>query len=211
MNKRFLVLLLLAIIVAFLFVYSSMLQGEFYRIVNFFNELVVQNEPLAMVVFVLLAAVAALISPLTNIPLVPFAVVIWGAVPTTILLLSGWLIGDTLAYIVGRYLGHKTVSYFISEEKLDLWSQAIKKHTNFYRALFVRLVLPAELGYAFGIIRYPFWSYLLITFLAEVPFAIISTYASEAVLSGSIVKFFWLTAALFAIIFLAFRSLRKNS
>lgn len=210
MIKRFIILLFAASIIALLFVYSNMLQNEFYIVVDVFNDLVLQNELLAVGVFILLAAAAALISPLTNIPLVPFAVAIWGTIPTMLFLLTGWLLGDMLAYVAGRYLGYTTISYFISNEKIDAWNHAIKKHTNFYRALFLRLVLPAELGYAFGIIQYPFWSYLLITLLAELPIVIVSTYASEAVLSGDIIKFFWFTGALFGILFIAFKVLHKK-
>lgn len=211
MNKRLLLFLLLSIILAFLFWYSSVIQKEFYLIVNIFNELVIQNEILAVLVFILLAVAAALISPLTSIPLVPIAVVIWGSLPTTIFLLSGWLIGDTISYFVGRYLGYKTVCYFVSAEKIDELSSVVKKHTTFFKGLLLRLVLPAELGYAFGIIRYNFLSYLLLTLLAELPFAIISTYASEAVISGDTIKFLLLMIALITGVFLAVRVVHKNN
>lgn len=211
MNKRFLLFLLLSIVLAFLFWYSSVLQKEFYLIVGIFNELVIQNEILAVFVFILLAAVAALISPLTSIPLVPIAVVIWGSIPTAVFLLSGWIIGDAISYFIGRYLGYKTVCYFVSAEKIDELSSTVKKHTTFLKGLLLRLVLPAELGYAFGIIRYNFLSYLLLTLLAELPFAIISTYASEAVISGDTIRFLALIVALLLGIFLAISMVRKNN
>lgn len=211
MNKRFLLFLLLSIVLAFLFWYSSVLQKEFYLIVDIFNELVIQNEILAVFIFILLAVAAALISPLTSIPLVPIAVVIWGSVPTTVFLLSGWIIGDTISYFVGRYLGYKAVCYFVSAEKIDELSSTIKKHTTFFKGLLLRLVLPAELGYAFGIIRYNFLSYLLLTLLAELPFAIISTYASEAVISGDAIKFLWLMIVLLFGIYVAVRMVHKNN
>lgn len=210
MNRHLILFLCTAIIVAFLFWYSSVLQGIFYVVVDFLNELALQNEPLAVLVFVMTAIAAALISPLTNIPLVPIAVAIWGTVPTTVFLLSGWLIGDILAYLIGRYLGYKAVCYFVSTEKIDDWSNVIRKRTNFSTALLLRLALPAELGYAFGIIRYPAGSYVIVTVLSELLTAIISTYASEAVLYGEAVKFFGLVGALFAVIFIAFRVTHKN-
>ena len=210
MNQRFISLIFVAAVLAFLFVYSNALQNDFYKIVEFFNSLVVKNEPLAVLVFVLLSTVAALISPLTNIPLVPFAVVIWGAVPTTALLLSGWLLGDILAYGIGRQFGHRGISYFVGNERLESWSQTVKKHTSFQRALFFRLILPAELGYAFGIIRYPVGLYILITFLAEVPFALVSVYASEAVVSGDIVRFMWLVGLLVVMVYAGYRFLHRK-
>lgn len=205
MNKRLILFICVAIVIAFLFWYSSVLQSAFYTIAGYLNTLAVENELLAIFVFVLTSALAALVSPLTNIPLVPIATLIWGPVPTIIFLLSGWLIGDITAYLVGRYLGYKAVSYFVSAEKLDDWSSMVKKRTTFSTALLLRVALPAELGYAFGIIRYPLNLYVFITFLAELPFAIISTYASEAVLLGDTLKFFGLVGILFVVIIVAFR------
>lgn len=209
MNKRLILFFSIVVIIVSLFWYSSIIQDEFYVIVNFFSKLVLQNETLAVFVFVLLAALSALMSPLTSIPLVPIAVVIWGGIPTTIFLLSGWLIGDTIAYLIGRYLGYKTVCYFVSSEKIDEVISVVKKHTNFSRGLLLRLILPAEFGYAFGIIRYRIGPYLLLTFLAELPFAIIATYTSEAVIARDVVKFLGIMAILIGVIFITFRAIRK--
>lgn len=210
MNQRFISLLFAATVIALLFVYSNGLQNDFYKVVDFFNGLVAVNEPLAMLVFVLLSLGAALISPLTNIPLVPFAVVIWGAMPTTALLLLGWILGDVLAYGIGRKFGQKGISYFIGDERLEEWSRAIRTHTSFRRALFFRFILPAELGYAFGIIRYPFNLYFLITVLAELPFAVVSVYASEAVVSGDVVRFLGSIGLLCALVYGAYRFLNRK-
>ena len=210
MNKRLIIFLCVAIVIAFLFWYSSVLQSAFYTIAGYLNTLAVENEILAIFVFVITSALAALISPLTNIPLVPIATLIWGPIPTIIFLLAGWLIGDIVAYLIGRYFGYKAVSYFVSKEKLDDWSSMVKKHTTFSTALLLRVALPAELGYAFGIIRYPLNLYIFITFLAELPFAIISTYASEAVLLGDTMKFFGLIGILFVVIIVAFRTTHSD-
>lgn len=200
MSKRVLLLLFGVVFLALLFWYSSALQDQFFVIVDFFHTLVYKNELLAIGVFILTAVVGALISPFTNLPLVPFAVAIWGTVPTTLFLLAGWMIGDTIAYFIGRYYGRKAVTFFVSEEKLDHWSEMVKAHTNFFTALILRLALPAELGYAFGFVRYHFGLFLLITLIAEVPFAIISTTASEAVLERDVGEFFWLILLLVIII-----------
>lgn len=213
MNKRILILLLGVVTLAFLFWYSNSLQSEFYLIADFFNVLALQYELLAVLLFIGTAVIGALISPFTNIPLIPFAVTIWGTVPTTIFLLFGWIIGDTVAYLIGRYFGHQLVSKFVAVEKLDEWSGVVKKHTTLLTAFLVRLALPAELGYVFGLVRYNFKSYLFITIMAELPFAIISTSASEAVIFGDIQKFLWIISFLLIIVFGAFIKMKviKNS
>ena len=210
MNRRLIFSFLFAIVVAFLFWSSSLLQSEFWRVVDFFNVLVVRNELLAMVLFVLSSVAAALVSPLTNIPLVPIAVVFWGPAITALLLLFGWLVGDMLAYFVGRYFGRRVVFYFVHEELFEQWSRKIKEHTTFLTALLLRLALPAELGYAFGMVRYPIGAYALITVLSELPFAIISTYASEAVLLGNAVQFLGFAGILLGIIFITIKITNNN-
>lgn len=211
MNRRVIFIACITVAVALLFWYSSVLQGAFYVIVGFFNELVLRNEPLAALLFILIATAAALVSPFTNIPLVPVAVAIWGVVPTTVLLLGGWIIGDLLAYFIGRYLGYPAVRYLISAERFDGWVSTVKAHTSFSLALFLRLALPAELGYAFGIIRYHAGKYILITFLAELPIAVIATYASEAIILGDTVQFFAIIGILLVILLAAFRFTKIKS
>ena len=185
---------------ALIFWYSNYIQNQFYVIVDFFNVLVTQHESLAILVFILSATFGALISPLTNLPLVPFAVAIWGTVPTTIFLLIGWLIGDIIAYIIGRYFGLYIITKLISSKKIEEWSGMVKGHTNFFTAVVVRLALPAELGYLFGFIRYNFWLYLLVTFIAELPFAVILTNVSKAVIFGETQQFFGMIFLLVVII-----------
>jgi uncharacterized membrane protein YdjX (TVP38/TMEM64 family) len=210
MNKRRFLVLGIMIIVAFLFWYSSLIQNTFYLIVDFFNKIVLYNNSLAIILFIFISSLAALISPFTNIPLVPVAVVVWGPFYTTVILLIGWVIGDIIAYFIGKYLGYPVILYLGSKEKFNELEKVIKEHTNFYTALLLRLTLPAELGYIFGIIRYPFNLYLIITFLAELPFAIISTTLSEAVLFGNTIKFFSFMGILLVILFLIFEFIHKK-
>jgi uncharacterized membrane protein YdjX (TVP38/TMEM64 family) len=211
MNKRRIFALGIVIVIAILFWYSSVLQDAFYVIVNYFNKLVLYNESLAIILFLLISALAALISPFTNIPLIPVAVVIWGVVPTTILLLFGWLIGDIIAYFIGRYLGEPAIRYIVSADKFDNLVRVVKERTNFFTAFLLRLTLPAELGYMFGIIRYNFFAYLIITFFAELPFAIISTYTSDAILAGDTTKFFEFIGILCLILFGLYKIIHKKT
>lgn len=213
MVKRILIFLSSVIFLSVLFWYSNFIQNEFYIIVDFFNTLVLRNEFLAVLVFIFSAVIGALISPLTNLPLVPFAVTIWGALPTAVFLLCGWIVGDLIAYVIGRYFGRKIVTNFLSEDKLDKWSNLIKRHTNFITALIIRLTFPAELGYIFGLVRYHLGLYLLVTFLAELPFAFAAVFISEVVLSGEIEKFIVTILILIVIIiglYIKFKSVKKS-
>lgn len=210
MHKRLLFTLGIISATIILFWYFNVVQVAFYDIAIFFEKYVGQNELLGIFIFLLIATASALLSPLTNAPLIPIAVALWGLVPTMVILLVGWLIGDIIAYYIGRYIGGPLFRYIISAKRFDKWVEEIRKHTRFYMLLLLRVALPAELGYAFGIMRYPFGKYMLITFLAEIPFVIITTYASEAILEGNRLEFFSLIAILVAIFFGAMHFVRDK-
>ncbi|MEK7555885.1 MAG: VTT domain-containing protein [Patescibacteria group bacterium] len=207
--KRTLLIIGILIAVTLLFWYSLSLQEAFYDIVSFFEVYVRQNEILGILVFILTAALAAMVSPFTNLPLIPVAVALWGTALTALLLLGGWLLGAAIAYFIGYYVGYPAVRYVISAERFDVWLREVRVHTSFFMMFLLRLALPAELGYAFGFIRYPFWKYVLLTFLAELPFVIITTYASESIILGEQLRFFGLIALAGVIFFGAFYFVRK--
>lgn len=200
MAKRVFLIIGVAVAIALAFWYSSALQNSFYVLAEWFGELVVAHEFFAVLLFVLLSALAALVSPFTNVPLIPFAVVIWGTGPTAILLLGGWMLGDMLAYFIGRDIGYPAVRYMVSAERFDRWVETVRSHAHFAMALLLRMALPAELGYAFGIIRYPIGLYGLVTFLAELPMALAAVYASEAILAGKQSMFFLVIGSLVVLI-----------
>ncbi len=202
--KRAALIVGLLVVITLLFWYSLSLQEAFYDVVSFFETYVRQNEILGLLVFILIAALAAMVSPFTNLPLIPVAVALWGTTTTVFLLLGGWLIGDATAYFIGRYVGYPAVRYIISAERFDTWLSAVRAHTSFSMMFLLRLALPAELGYVFGVIRYHFGKYILLTFLAELPFVLTAAYASEAILLGERLQFFGLVALISAILFGAF-------
>jgi len=210
MYKRLLLAVSIIIASTILFWYFTVFQEAFYDVVIFFEKYVRQNELLGLLIFLLIAILSALLSPLTNVPLIPIAVALWGVFPTMIILFVGWLIGDIIAYYIGRYIGGPLFRYIISAKRFDKWTEEIRKHTRFYMLLLLRVALPAELGYAFGIMRYPFFKYMLITFLAEIPFVLITTYASEAILEGNRLEFFSLVAILIVIFWGAMHIIKKE-
>jgi uncharacterized membrane protein YdjX (TVP38/TMEM64 family) len=61
------------------------------------------HAALGIALFVATSAVAVLMPLLTNLPLVPVAVLAWGPWWTALLLLAGWLIGASLSFLLGRH------------------------------------------------------------------------------------------------------------
>jgi uncharacterized membrane protein YgcG len=150
------------------------------------------------------------LGPFTSVPLVPSAGVIWGPLHTFALLITGWLLGNSLAYFGGKYLGKYLVSKILGQQKLNSWVQVLEKRLNFFHLLLFRVATPSETGYIFGILNYSFKKYLALTLIAELPFAYITVYASQAFTQTGWSTFIYLGALWIAIIYFAATLFQKK-
>lgn len=167
------------------------------------------NGHLALVVFWGVAIASSLFSLFTTLPLVPIAVFLWGPVPAIGVLMAGWLIGDALSYSIGRYLGYPALVRGFSQKRVDRWLRTVHLYTNFKLMLVARFALPSELGYAFGMVRYTFWKYMVMAIPAHLPFAIVMTYASDALIGGRELEFFAIVLVTGVLIFAAVHYLQR--
>ena len=205
MFRKILITFILVIIMAFLFWSSFSLQNIFYEIVFFIENYTYQNQILAIIIFIILAALSAMLSPFSSIPFVSAGIIIWGNFMTISFLLIGWMIGAIVAYSIGYFSGYPLVNQFYFPEKIKYYKERISDKTGFLMVLFFRFAIPAEItGYALGIIRYHFGKYFLATFIAELPFAIIAGYASDALVAKKPVIFISLVTLAFLFIGLIF-------
>ncbi len=193
--------LLAAVIVAALIFWSSItLQEEYGRLAGFFESYVTASPVLSIFIFLLLTVFSMMFLFFSSVWLVPIAVSVWGGLATTVLLLVGWLLGAIFSYILGRYAGYPILKYFISSRKLDYYHNLFSENSSFLLVFLLRFTLPSEIpGYVLGLLRFNFPKYLLITLLAEIPYAFVTVYAIGAILNkdpivlGSIV-FVWLAS-----------------
>ena len=159
----------------------------------------IKDSELGILIFILLAAISTMLSPFSSVPLAPIAIVTWGPLATTLMLVVGWTIGGMLSYVIGKRYGYEIATKFIEPKKFDKWSSQIEKKVNFFMMLVFRVMTPSETGYIFGIIRYPFGKFLLVTFLSELPFALAISYGGNAIISRE--KEFFIIAAIVSVIF----------
>lgn len=211
MLQKTLITFLLIIAVAFLFWSSISVQSIFYESALSIEKYATQNEILVIAIFIVLAIFSAMLSPFSSLPLVPAAIIIWGNFLTGIFLLIGWLAGGTLAYVIGYYAGYPLVSQLASFEKVKYYKEKISKKAEFWLILLFRFSMPAEIpGYALGIIRYNFGKYFLATFLTELPFAFVTSYAGNAIISDKPAIFIGIVASTFSFIILMFYFFNKK-
>jgi len=139
---------------------------------------------LGRLAFVLFSSLSVLLGPVTTIPLVPAALLIWSVESTVALLLGGWLVGNIGAYAIGYFWGRPLVRKLIAETKLQKWEEILDKAGTIPLMILFRIAMPSETGYIFGIMRYKFAKYLLVTFVSELPFALLAGYASSALIDS---------------------------
>ncbi len=200
-TKKKLVLVVLVIVMALIFWSSAMLQDEYWQLVSYFENHVATNPILSIFIFLILTVLSIMFFFFSSVWLVPVAVSVWGSLMTTTLLLIGWFLGAIFSYILGRYAGYPILKYFISLRKLDYYCDLFSKDSSFFLVLMLRFTVPSEIpGYILGITRFNFQKYLLITILAEIPYALVTVYAIKAIVDkdpivlGAII-FVWLAAA----------------
>ena len=140
------------------------------------------------IVFVLLAAVSAVLAFFSSALLLPAAVYAWGSTITFGLLWLGWLLGGIGTYALGRGLrGLKARGARRSRDQFDFYVQRVPGEVTFALVLLLCLALPSELpGYICGYLRVRFRTYLAALSLAELPYAVGAVLLSAGVVNRHI-------------------------
>lgn len=153
------------------------------EVVDFFEMLIHDHPYEAIFVFCLLAIVSAMVSLFTSAPLIPFVNEVWGWQVSLILIYLSWIMGAVAAYGIGSFFG-KWVSRWKLFTKLETYKQKLSMRSEFFLILIFRLGVPSEIAsYSLGLLRYPFWKYLVVTMIAEVPFALLAVFLSDTLVS----------------------------
>lgn len=188
-SKKHILIFLLLVISAVLFWLSSALQDSLYNFLKSVENLIRSHPLLGVLVFIVLTILSAMFVFFSTAVLVPVSVFVWGKEMTFVILLASWIIGGVASYFIGKYFGLKIVAHFVSLDRIEYYGKRITAHTGFSRMFLFRLLAPSEIpGYLLGMIRYKFSQYVIVTLLAELPFALGAVYASQIFLER---KFIW--------------------
>lgn len=199
-NRRNILLLCGAVLVAFAFWYFQDLQIIYGRLEEIFRLIAGYNQFLAVFVFMLFSIVSAMVSFFTSTPLVPAASHLWGSNITFALLLGSWIIGGMLTYAIGHY-AHNFLKNISVYKKTEQYLNHLDSNSSFILVLLFRLATPSEVGgYTLGILRYKFWKYMLITVFCEAPFAVLALYSTNALVTRQPILFIFEIAG--AIVFI---------
>ncbi len=126
--------------------------------------------------FVASAAIAVLLPLLSNLPLVPAAVVAWGPGWTATLLLLGWLAGAAIAFSLGRHARPLTLRHFPSVRRHADIDRLIHPRHRLWSLVLLRMTFPVDvLSYSLGLFSKSTTASenLLSTALGAAPFAVL--------------------------------------
>ncbi len=195
------VLLLVGLVIALaVFGGSPLVRGWLAWLLGELRPIVANHPLVGGVLFVLYAALGAMLAFVSSSVLVPVAITAWGQVAAFMLLWAGWIVGGFLSYVIGKYLGRPVVSWLVSSDKVAQYEERIRGEARFPLVFLFQIALPSEIpGYVLGLIRYPMPNYLLILALAELPYAAAVVFLGGALIRGQMVPF-----ALVAIVGLLF-------
>ena len=132
---------------------------------------------LGVVVFVVFAALSAMLAFVSSAVIVPVGVFVWGKAASLLLLWVGWILGGITAYTLSRYFGRAVVHALLPRTVIERYENLIPRRASFGFVLLMQLALPSEVpGYLLGLTRYHFWRYITALALAELPYAVATIY-----------------------------------
>lgn len=175
------------------------------------REVIARHAVSGMAVFVLLAALSAMLAFFSSALLVPVAVAAWGTLATLTLLWLGWIAGGLAAYTLARTLGRPVVARLASAERLAYFEGRIGARARWWMILLLQLGVPSEIpGYLCGTIRYPFAGYLAALALGELPYAVGAVYLGESFVQRNAILFVAVLLAGAILLAASWRILRRR-
>ncbi len=107
---------------------------------------------LAVLIFFATSVTAVLLPALTNLPLVPIAVLAWGPAWTALLLLAGWVAGAALSFTLGRHARPFILRRFPSVCRHANIDRLIHPRHRMASLILLRMTFPVDvLSYALGL------------------------------------------------------------
>jgi len=153
--------------------------GSLRQALSVAEPLIAGHPYLGAVVFVLLAAMSAILAFFSSALLLPAAVFTWGNAVTLGLLWLGWLLGGLCTYALGRGLRRPQAKASRTSSEFDFYRQRFQGEVTFALVLLLHLAMPSEIpGYLCGYLGVRLRTYVAALALAELP------YAGGAVLLG---------------------------
>lgn len=181
--------------------------------IDYLEELTRNNVFWGPFAIIFLAFLFVIVAPLTIVPLIPVASVIFGPFLAGLYTLTGWTLGSITAFMLARKYGRPLLKNIVSLKTLEKYENYIPERMEFWWLLLLRFVVSLDIiSYALGLFsRVSLWKYSLATLLAFAPYVFIISYAGEAFLMRDFKLFIILAIILGALfMFLSYLFYRKG-
>jgi uncharacterized membrane protein YdjX (TVP38/TMEM64 family) len=162
---------------------SAQLHGWLVAFLPSVESLIRAQPLLGATVFVVFAALSAMLAFVSSAVIVPVGIFVWGKGVSMGLLLLGWVLGGVCAYALSRSLGRAAARTLVPAATLERYESRVSRQAPFGLVLLFQLAVPSEIpGYLLGLARYDFRKYLAAVTLAELPYAVATVYLGESFL-----------------------------
>ena len=179
-------IILLALLLALLTSFAA-LHDQLVGLLPAAEQVIRQQAVLGVVVFVLFAAISAMLAFVSSAVIVPVGVFVWGKAASMFLLWLGWILGGVTAYTLTRYFGRPIVRAMVPRTLMERYEGLIPRRAPFGFVLLLQLALPSEVpGYLLGMTRYHFGRYVTALALSELPYAVATVYLGEGFIQRQI-------------------------
>jgi uncharacterized membrane protein YdjX (TVP38/TMEM64 family) len=170
--------------------------------IDYLEELTRDSIFLGPFAFIFLAFLVVVVAPLTIVPLIPVASVIFGPFWAGLYTIIGWFLGSIVDFIIARKFGKPLIKKFISLETVEKYENYIPRQMEFWWVVLLRIIIQVDiLSYALGLFsRISLWKYSLATLIGMMPMAFIFSYAGSALLMRDF-QFLMILAVVFTVVF----------
>lgn len=152
-------------------------------------------KPIAILLYLFILVLEAVIAPINTYPLVPVASELFGWIPAAIYTLIGWTLGSFVVFVLAQKYGKPLIKKLVSLEKIEKYEKAIPEKHIFASVILLRILVPLDVvSYALGFFtQMKKSSYTLATFIGYAPLAFIVAYIGTVSIAYQIVGFIILT------------------
>lgn len=107
---------------------------------------------LGFMIFFGTTALAVVLPLFSNLPLVPFAVLLWGPWPTALILLLGWVAGAVLSFEMARHMRSQMLKRFPKVARYAPIDRLIQPQHHVWSLVLLRMTFPVDiLSYVLGL------------------------------------------------------------
>lgn len=166
------------ITVSIIFILMTFLSHTFE---NDLKQLLKENNYTSKILYVIITAIAVVLTPISALPLIPLVSNIWGGVLTATLSIVGWVAGSQIAFLLARKYGKPFVEKIIPIEKINSFENYFSSKNLFWAIVFLRIMLPVDiLSYALGLFsEIKSSTFFFATLIGVAPFGFIFSYAGN--------------------------------